>query len=165
MELVIDIPKSLYANLQKIQNGSIAAKRILECVRNGKSVMYYPQVEGITPTVVDPNTDCISRQAAIDVIERWLKCSDYNEAERHIMRAMQSVLYDLPPVTPAENVGHWELVQYDGNPNIGNWHCSECRTIIPHMPEETDKTPIYKWCPMCGAKMQKCREEMKNKGK
>ena len=35
MQIVIDIPKSLYANLQKIQNGSIAAKRILECVRNG----------------------------------------------------------------------------------------------------------------------------------
>ena len=61
MELVIDIPKSLYANLQKIQNGSIAAKRILECVRNGKSVMYYPQVEGITPTVVEPKTDVIDK--------------------------------------------------------------------------------------------------------
>lgn len=51
-------------------------------------------------------------------------------------------------------MGHWEWVQYDSNPNIGNWHCSECRTIIPHMPEETDNTPIYKWCPMCGCKMQ-----------
>lgn len=50
--------------------------------------------------------------------------------------------------------GYWEWVQYDSNPNIGNWHCSECRTIIPHMPEETDNTPIYKWCPMCGAKMK-----------
>lgn len=49
--------------------------------------------------------------------------------------------------------GHWEWVQYDSNPNIGNWHCSECRTIIPHMPEETDNIPIYKWCPICGTKM------------
>ena len=50
-----------------------------------------------------PCEDCISRQAAIDIIERWLSCDDYNEAERHIMRAMQSVLYDLydlPSVTP-----------------------------------------------------------------
>ena len=44
--------------------------------------------------------DAISRQAAIDTIESWLSCDDYNEAERHIMGAMQSVLYDLPPVTP-----------------------------------------------------------------
>ena len=35
MQIVIDIPNSLYANLQKIQNGSIASKRLLDCVRNG----------------------------------------------------------------------------------------------------------------------------------
>lgn len=44
--------------------------------------------------------DAISRQAAIDTIESWLSCDDYNEAERYIMRATQSVLHDLPPVTP-----------------------------------------------------------------
>lgn len=48
----------------------------------------------------EPCNDAISRQAAIDTIESWLSCDDYNKAERHIMRAMQSVLYDLPPVTP-----------------------------------------------------------------
>ena len=155
MELVIDIPKSLYANLQKIQNGSIAAKRILECVRNGKSVMYYPQVEGITPTVVEPNADCISRQAVdklfSDAYES--KSVNLNEDWKKLIWIREHIK-ELPPVTPAEKVGHWEWVQYDGNPNIGNWHCSECRTIIPHMPEETDNTPIYKWCPICGAKME-----------
>lgn len=50
----------------------------------------------------DMAEDCISRQAAIDTIESWLSCDDYNEAERHIMRAMQSVLYDLPPVSSSE---------------------------------------------------------------
>ena len=35
MRLIIDIPNSLYANLPKIQNGSIACKRILGCVQNG----------------------------------------------------------------------------------------------------------------------------------
>lgn len=33
-----------------------------------------------------------------------------------------------------------------------------CRTIIPHMPEELDGTPIYKWCPMCGAKIAESEE-------
>lgn len=60
---------------------------------------------------------------------------------------------EAPTIVQEQRTGHWEFVQYDGNPNIGNWHCSECRTIIPHMPENTDNTPIYKWCPMCGAKM------------
>ena len=47
-----------------------------------------------------PCKDAISRQEVLDVIERWLECSGYNEAERHIMRAVQSVLYDSPSVTP-----------------------------------------------------------------
>lgn len=50
----------------------------------------------------NPCGDAISRQAAIDTIESWLSCDDYNEAERHIMRAMQSVLYDLPSVKPQQ---------------------------------------------------------------
>lgn len=55
-------------------------------------------------------------------------------------------------------IGRWIFVQYDGNPSIGNWHCSECRTVIPHMPEKIDNTPIYKFCPMCGAKMAESEE-------
>ena len=35
MKLIIDIPNSLYANLAKIRNGSIANKRILDSVKNG----------------------------------------------------------------------------------------------------------------------------------
>lgn len=59
-----------------------------------------------------PCDDCISRQANIDIIESWLLCDDYNEAERHIMRAMQSVLYDLPPVTPQQKIGHCKDCKY-----------------------------------------------------
>lgn len=54
----------------------------------------------------EPCEGAISRQAVIDVIEKWLKCSGYNEAERHIMRAAQSVLYDSPSVTPQPKIGH-----------------------------------------------------------
>ena len=35
MRIVIEIPNSLYANLSKMANGSIACKRILDCVKNG----------------------------------------------------------------------------------------------------------------------------------
>lgn len=45
-------------------------------------------------------------------------------------------------VTPK---GKWEFVQYDANPNIGNWHCTNCRRgAKPH----TD------FCPHCGARME-----------
>lgn len=35
MQIVIDLPNSLYANLQKIKNGSIASGRILKIVKDG----------------------------------------------------------------------------------------------------------------------------------
>ena len=77
------------------------------------------------------------------------------DAESPMVKEMQSALdLAIKALEQESKTGHWEWVQYDNNPNIGNWHCSECRTIIPHMPVETDRTPIYKWCPMCGAKME-----------
>ena len=38
MKMIVDIPNSLYANLNRIQNGSAAAKRLLECLRCGSIV-------------------------------------------------------------------------------------------------------------------------------
>lgn len=35
IELIVKIPRSLYANLAKIKHESIASKRILDCVRKG----------------------------------------------------------------------------------------------------------------------------------
>ena len=134
MQMVIDIPKSLYANLQKIQNGSIAAKKILECVRNGKRA-------DVPDTNVGECEDCISRQAVLEVI-RKCHCEEWVKAD------IGAPIEALPPVTPAKKMGHWEWVQYDGNPNIGNWHCSECQCIVE------DGKPSYKYCPQCGCRMQ-----------
>lgn len=41
MKIIVDIPNSLYANLGKIQNGSIAAKRIIDHVRQGQKIDLY----------------------------------------------------------------------------------------------------------------------------
>lgn len=62
--------------------------------------------------------DAISRQAAIDIIESWLSCDDYNEAERHIMRATESILYDLPSVNLQEPKTRWIPVS-ERLPDIG----------------------------------------------
>ena len=101
MQIVIDIPKSLYANLQKIQNGSIAAKRILECVRNGKSVMYYSQVEGITPTVVEPKTDVLDKIRA-EIDSYYSDNRDRNDGLYIAMRIIDK--YKVSP-TGAESEG------------------------------------------------------------
>ena len=42
--------------------------------------------------------------------------------------------------------GEWVYNQYNGNANIGNWHCSNCGEI---------SCCKGNFCPDCGAKMQK----------
>lgn len=102
--------------------------------------------------------DCINRQAAIDTIESWLSCDDYNETERHIMRAMQSVLYDLPSVTPKEKTGHWTpLLDNDGSPTLEEtygkvYRCSACGFI----------SYGENFCGNCGAKMSEPQKSEDN---
>lgn len=104
-----------------------------------------------------PCEDCVSREEAILVMCR--NCADWQTCKLNCIRvqAMRNI-EKLPPVQPKQKTGHWEYVQYGGS--CGNWHCSECRMIIPHMPEETNNKPIYKWCPMCGAKMQEVQNDV-----
>ena len=52
-------------------------------------------------------------------------------------------------VSEKPKMGRWEWVQYDGNPNIGNWNCSECHYI---------GRSYFDYCPSCGAKMQEVEE-------
>lgn len=56
--------------------------------------------------------------------------------------------------------GHWEWVQYDYNPKLGNWHCSECRCVVVECVDKNEKggIPWYKYCPQCGAKMVEPQE-------
>ncbi len=42
--------------------------------------------------------------------------------------------------------GRWEWVQYDANPEIGNFYCSECQYI----PASSNMN----YCPNCGARME-----------
>ena len=104
-----------------------------------------------------PCEDAISREAALNTINAMRVACDTNDIADYYILLLEA-FKQLPPVTPKQKSGHWEWVQYDSSPNIGNWRCSECRAIIPHTPKETDNTPIYKLCPMCGAKMVEPQE-------
>ena len=87
--------------------------------------------------------DLISKQAVLDLVNDCGIC-------------IQKIV-DLPSINP-QKTGKWELVQYDSNPNIGNWHCSECNRIVCE--EITAASPVYwyKYCPNCGAKMVEPQE-------
>lgn len=50
-----------------------------------------------------------------------------------------------------ERTGEWIWVQYDANPEIGNFHCSECN-FIPACFNLAKRHLNY--CPNCGARMK-----------
>lgn len=55
-----------------------------------------------------------------------------------------------------QKIGHWEWVQYDYNPKLGNWNCSECHCVVLECADKEAEggIPLYKYCPQCGAKMK-----------
>ena len=55
----------------------------------------------------------------------------------------------IPSVQP--KMGWWEWVQYDANPEIGNFHCSECGYIPAAFNLSAQR---LHYCPNCGAKME-----------
>ena len=89
----------------------------------------------------------ISREAVMDCYKKW---QPYMATRLH---EFEKELSELPSVAIPNKVGHWEYNQYDGNPNIGNWHCSECRNIVSDMPTCMGK-PLYEFCPKCGCPME-----------
>ena len=89
-------------------------------------------------------SDLISREATIadlhtaDIPDEWMAWIE------HFVNVQ-------PSVEPERKTGKWEYIQYDGNPKIGNWHCSECRLIV-NLGFEGE--PYYDYCPSCGANMR-----------
>lgn len=73
------------------------------------------------------------------------------------LKGFQEDVDELERKYGAEEVptGHWEWVQYDANPQIGNFHCSECR-YIPAIFNLSAQRMHY--CPNCGAKMHMSAE-------
>ena len=109
----------------------------------------------------DPCEDCISRQAVTDALNKYfarigkLKRRGLTIGEKAISLDMVGIIKNLPLVTPQPKVGQWEYVRYDYNPNIGNWHCSECRNIVIECVNKYTEggIPTYNYCPNCGSKM------------
>ena len=83
------------------------------------------------------SSDCISRQAVLDLCERFDGCVPY------------SVLYshDILPSVSAEKTGHWI---YDGRNKI----CSECNFKIDTWHDTDIGGKRLNYCPKCGTKME-----------
>lgn len=105
-----------------------------------------------------PCDDVVSREMAINSLIDNTYLDGYDLAEA--LDAIENK-EKLPSVTPKQKTGKWEWVQYDYNPKLGNWNCSECRSVVIECvgKEEKGGIPLYKYCPQCGAKMQESEDK------
>ena len=166
MKIVIDIPEEDYDELVRSGDKTINLGLYLDlgkAVKNGTPLPEGAEIltkeaysDLCTRAAEQPEKrteerteshacDCISREAAYDEII-WNSDNGVIDAKVAI-----EALRKLPSVEPERNPGKWEYVQYDGNPKIGNWHCSECRLIVNF---GFEGTPYYHYCPGCGVKME-----------
>lgn len=99
----------------------------------------YECVKGIADNfeAQQTNADCISRQAALDLINANWKYED-----------LEMDVASLPSVTPQPKIGRWVGV----NPMVDTLICSECGENI--ISEEFKS----KYCPNCGVKMEEVEE-------
>ena len=90
-------------------------------------------------------SDYISRQAAIDKFEPWLKVEGYSEGERNMLKAILYELRLMPTADVAPVVhGRWKRVGDTA------WECSACGCI---------SCCNGTYCPDCGASMMEGGEE------
>ena len=85
--------------------------------------------------------DLISRQAAIEKFEPWLKVDGYSEGELNMLKAVLYELRFLSSAQPERKKGKWIGV----NPMVDTLMCSECGENI--ISEEFKSN----YCPNCGS--------------
>lgn len=118
------------------------ADDLIECLEDMK---LFDSVE------LEPCEDCIRRESVLDLLQNETLetyVSSAGREEHTIAEINVDALKSLPSVTTARKKGKWEYIQYDVNPKIGNWHCSNCRLIVNL---GFEGAPYYQYCPSCGS--------------
>ena len=131
MKIIVDIPEEVYKASQLINVKYEDVIQIpLECIANG--------------TPINSSTDCVSRQASIDVVEKWFKLIKLNGD------ICCDGIRSLPSVTPERPRGKWI---YKHN----NWFCSNCGFSpfkgTGYVPSKDAMKSRWLFCNLCGADM------------
>ena len=98
------------------------------------------------PSAADTNvvtTDTISRQAAIDKFEPWLKVDGYSEGELNMLKAVLYELRVLPSAQSGRKKGKWI---YNSPVTM---RCNQCGFVIKDWDWHR-----FKYCPNCIADMR-----------
>ena len=147
-QLNVDREKTLFLFdiLDAIKNGTLLPEGVEILTKEAYSDLCTRAAD-----VPDKNVgDLISRQAVIE----WLKDKDIIKTKNQEENARRE-LAELPPVKPERKIGHWEYTQSDYDPNVGDWHCSECKDIVVTCLTRVAEGRIqrYKYCSNCGCRM------------
>ena len=133
MKLIIDIPEMAYDVYKEWHKNKVATVE-QSLIANGKPYEERPQV-----IVFCENAD---EKTIADL---------KNELTQDLINKITVNAGLAQPIKDTRLQGEWQYNQYDGNPRIGNWHCSECKHIIFGYGL---RKPNYNFCPYCGIKMQ-----------
>lgn len=116
--------------------------------------------EKVAPSHEGTTSDTISRQQAIDALDKQIKqcckalgslsLSDVDkhavEVEMASLSAYREILENLPTVQPEPQEGEWELKDHQ-------WECNKCGCRINVKNPLCDNNWNYYFCPHCGTKM------------
>lgn len=88
-----------------------------------------------------PCDDCISREQAVRATYGFERYTGIDEAPYEYA---ESILKDLPSVTPTRPKGKWKRIS-----PAGIYECTNCNQVIM-----TSDIDCYKYCHGCGARME-----------
>ena len=110
-----------------------------ECPEDVVPTMIYPQVDGITPTVVaEPCEDAVSRQAVLEIVNNPLNIR------------LDAIIKRLPSVT-VRQTGEWIIYNYPADECV---YCSKCKTEYYENDLYMGGSEFPNFCPNCGADMR-----------
>ena len=112
--------------------------------------------------LLSESRDAVSRKAVFDMCKKeidhisknWQNYHSPSEAKSGFAYIATNI-YELPPVTPQQKIGHWILNDNQGVQAVGHlmYHCSECgREICSKYHGKISLLKEYPYC-HCGARM------------
>lgn len=102
----------------------------------------------------EPCEDAISRQAMLDGLASIAKVKAKSDAQYSLMGRVMFFTEQLPPVAPKSRTGHW--VGIDEEPSEA-WECDRCGFVVDAEGciDPVEYRDMYKYCPNCGAEMER----------
>ena len=117
---------------------------------NGDAKTHEVVTEAIKALEQEPCEDCISRQAVLNEIDRYIEKVQSTGAKDDFISFSELVVKQLPSVTPQPKTGHWVEHGVKEGFLIEKYTCSEC--------DYYSGNRTTNFCPNCGAKMVEPQE-------